>query len=109
MKDNLFRYWQVRDHYPQIPDGWSLCSLCGHQKISPAHFKVLDGWKHLKDEPNSARDIEILLESGEVVIGHHARDLSGENQPPFEGYFQKAGLSFTLVTNAKAWREIKKH
>lgn len=31
--------------------------------------------------------LEVMLWDGTVCLAHYARDLSGEEQPPFEGWF----------------------
>ena len=54
--------------------------------------------------------IEVLLpDEKTIVLGHWASDLSGEEQPPFEGWFTKSGEHrYCQITDPISWREINK-
>lgn len=64
-------------------------------------------WRDLASAPKNATDVELCLsfKSGEKCIGHWAEDLSGDEQPPFRGWFTKCGSGFTGVKPI-AWRPL---
>jgi hypothetical protein len=41
----------------------------------------------MSDAPRG-RTVRVKLESGEILDAHFAQDLSGEEQPPFQGWFK---------------------
>lgn len=45
----------------------------------------------------------VRRKDGREVEAHYACDLSGENQPPFEGWFERRGTYFSAVEPV-AWR-----
>lgn len=52
---------------------------------------------------------EVLSKDEKTVIeAHWASDRSGEEQPPFEGWFTKAGSSgYVQISDPISWRELK--
>lgn len=64
-------------------------------------------WQPMKTAPRNATDVRLKLKNGETVIGHWASDLSGEDQPPFEGWFEKKPhLNCFTEVKPFAWRSI---
>jgi hypothetical protein len=59
-------------------------------------------WQPMENAPKKG-EVEVKLESGEVVIAHFAQDLSGGEQPPFSGWFTGEG-GFYAGVNPLAWR-----
>lgn len=49
------------------------------------------GWRSLKSAPKNATWVWGKLASGEQVKMHWAEDLSGEEQPPFKGWYVRVG------------------
>lgn len=67
------------------------------------------GWRPMKDAPRNATEVELLLDDDQSVVAHFARDLSGEFQQPFEGWFFRHPESneFRSVWSTPvAWRPI---
>jgi hypothetical protein len=58
--------------------------------------------------PRDASWIEAKLYTGEIIQVHFASDLSGEEQPPFEGWFKDAGSYFSEVDvkEIELWRRL---
>lgn len=78
-------------HRPEIPEGWSLCSVCGSIRASDYHVELPDGWEPIATAPRNATWIQVLMTDGTEQRAHWAQDLSGEEQPAFRGWFVKAG------------------
>jgi len=68
-----------------------------------------NAWKTIAEAPK-AQTVEVLLSDEKTIVeAHWASDLSGEEQPPFEGWFVKAGEhSYSQIKTPVAWREINK-
>lgn len=66
-----------------------------------------EGWRSMTSAPTKGPivEVEVKTKDGRVVDAHFARDLSGDEQPPFEGWFEQAGSGFAQV-EAVAWRPI---
>lgn len=66
-----------------------------------------EGWRPMRTGPMTGPvvDVEVKTKDGRVVEAHFARDLSGDEQPPFEGWFTRAGSGFTQI-DPVAWRPI---
>jgi hypothetical protein len=61
------------------------------------------------DKSTAPKDIEFIgVDSeGEERLMHFAQDLSGEEQPPFSGFFYKAGSGTCLPVSFIKWRPQK--
>lgn len=66
---------------------------------------IYNDWQDINSAPKNSKWIEGLTKRDEIVKCHYACNLSGEEQPAFEGFFQKAGNSFFQVEILK-WRNI---
>lgn len=53
-------------------------------------FESDSSWKSMKDAPKDATRVLLKLPMGEEIVGHWACDMSGEEQPPFRGWFKKS-------------------
>jgi hypothetical protein len=62
-----------------------------------------EGWKPIGTAPQNATWFEGLTKDNEIVEVHYACDLSGEEQPPFKGYFDR---SYWQVLDIIKWRPI---
>jgi hypothetical protein len=45
----------------------------------------------MNSAPRNAKWLILLLNNGTTVRAHYAEDLSGEDQPPFRGWFEEMG------------------
>lgn len=63
-------------------------------------------WRLGTTAPQSATWIEAILPDGTVVNAHWACDESGEDQPPFRGWFVQAGTSYRQVPSPVFWRPL---
>lgn len=68
-------------------------------------------WQGMGDAPKG-RTVEVKLASGERLYAHFAQDLSGEEQPPFSGWFKQRSKThpeygFVQIDEPIAWREQK--
>ncbi len=67
----------------------------------------LDDWRLGRSAPKSATWVLIKLRNGTIWAAHFAQDLSGEDQPPFSGWFRFAGKrDYALLTESDPayWR-----
>lgn len=99
-----------RRHRFKAPIGATLCIWCGHPVTNTSlHYEpVPEGWEPMELAPMNARDVEVLLPDGESVIAHYAQDLSGEDCPPFKGWFVDAGSYNRQIETPIGWKAIKK-
>ena len=51
----------------------------------------MEEWKDMDTAPKNSSEFEGLDRHGDSYVVHYACDLSGEDQPPFEGYFTWVG------------------
>ena len=63
-------------------------------------------WLPMCEAPKDASEVEVMLDDGRIVIAHYACDLSGEEQPPFKGWFLHNGYYFGEI-NPTGWRPIR--
>jgi hypothetical protein len=69
-------------------------------------------WSLMDSAPRNAQWIEILQADGvNTCVAHWASDLSGEEQPPFEGWFRDQGTAngkqfAQIVPDPIAWRPL---
>lgn len=73
--------------------------------------KLLDieeGWRPMDEAPKNATWVFVRLPDGAEVAAHWASDLSGEEQPPFEGWFVggKHTSGFRQVKDPVLWRPL---
>lgn len=65
-----------------------------------------EGWNNLSTAPRNATWFEGLTKDYEIEKVHYASDLSGEDQPPFQGFFKKSG-GYNCEVNIIMWREFQ--
>lgn len=58
---------------------------------------VSEGWCNMDSAPKDGRNIKVRDKDGNETIAHFAQDLSGEEQPPFKGFFESRGRDFIQV------------
>lgn len=56
----------------------------------------IDRWK--------AKSVEVMHADGTICKAHWACDLSGEDQPPFIGWFTKCGNGYREIPQPMFWR-----
>ena len=47
------------------------------------------GWSEMAVAPKTGATIEVKLQDGTIITAHWAQDLTGEEQPPFQGWFDE--------------------
>lgn len=65
-------------------------------------------WETMDTAPKG-REVEVRMKNGKKLIAHFAQDLSGEEQPPFKGWFierskQHPEYGFIGIDDPVAWR-----
>lgn len=64
-----------------------------------------EGWLPIRSGPHNLTHVEVKDQNGDVYPdAHWASDRSGEEQPPFEGWFAPAGSGFRQIENPQYWR-----
>lgn len=67
------------------------------------------GWEGMKTAPQNASWVKVLMRDGTIHEAHFASDLSGEDQPPFEGWFIRASkpeYGFYGIDDPVAWQKL---
>ena len=62
------------------------------------------GWMAFETAPKTCKCISVICKDGSIHRVHYAKDLTGEDQPPFEGWFKDNGNCFAEVTNIIGWK-----
>jgi hypothetical protein len=84
-----FDRYKYRPHKFETFDDWNLCTWCGLSQVQGPHWKTPPaGWEPIETAPKNATKILAVYPGGSEVVVHWAQDLSGEDQPPFEGWFK---------------------
>lgn len=66
-------------------------------------------WQPMSSAPRNATWVELRGKDGLVERAHWASDLSGEDQPPFEGWFKESTKCFVGINfEPVAWRHQQK-
>lgn len=63
------------------------------------------GWMPMNLAPKTAKWITVQDQDGQEKRAHWASDLSGEEQPPFEGWFTESGREFVQIFPIQ-WRPL---
>lgn len=95
--------------YPACPPGTEY-----KPATSPEATGSAVPWQTISTAPKNGTSIEVQMISGKVYEdAHWASDLSGEEQPPFEGWFVPVKSSvdgrvmgFSQIATPKLWRPI---
>lgn len=67
-------------------------------------YGIPEGWTNPKDAPWGVWG-EVILRNGEVREAHRAQDLSGEEQPPYRGWFVAASVGHHYqIEDPVGWR-----
>jgi hypothetical protein len=61
-------------------------------------------WNPMETAPTDGKDFTALRADGTEVTVHYACDLSGEEQPPFKGFFVKRGNMYVELQDLKGWK-----
>jgi len=56
--------------------------------MSTTTANTVEAWHPISTAPQTQEDVRVLNADGEHVA-HYASDLSGEDQPPFKGWFSE--------------------
>ena len=70
----------------------------------PTATGLADSWQPIKTVPHNASWVEVKMRDGTVQRAHWASDLSGEEQPPFEGWFVDRKTYMLGIPEPVAWR-----
>jgi hypothetical protein len=71
---------------------------------APAAGSESDEWRSMKTAPHNASWVDVKMPDGTVQRAHWASDLSGDDQPPFEGWFKNCGTYYGVIPDPVAWR-----
>jgi hypothetical protein len=69
--------------------------------------KKVEGWLPMESAPKNATWVMVKMKDGEELEAHWAQDLSGENQPPFKGWFMKNSHTMIQIETPIKWKPIK--
>lgn len=65
-------------------------------------------WQPMETAPKG-KTVKVKPQSGKVLEAHYAQDLSGEDQPPFKGWFTKRSKThpeygYVQIDTPIAWK-----
>lgn len=63
-------------------------------------------WRPIRTAPKDATWIQVRMEDGTIHRAHWASNLSGEEQPPFEGWFVDRKTHFLGIHEPKEWKPL---
>lgn len=100
----------MRDKCPEHVRRRRGCPIC--ERISAALVESAlaapigsEAWQPMASAPRNATWVQVKMKTGETMEAHWASDLSGEDQPPFEGWFTHGGENyFRWIPDPIAWR-----
>jgi hypothetical protein len=69
--------------------------------IGAVSTSLITEWQDLETHPKNSKWVEGLRRDGSVVTCHYACNLSGEDQPPFKGFFKRSGDCYMQVDIVK--------
>lgn len=103
----------IEKHAEQLTEYLRLYWKDMHEKAASELKRADDalaalGWNPMRTAPKNATWIEVETKDGQICQAHWASDLSGEEQPPFEGWYvePKPGYSYRQVQPIQ-WRPLK--
>lgn len=70
---------------------------------------MAEKWQSIDTAPKG-RTVKVKLSSGKILKAHFAQDLSGEEQPPFQGWFTERSkvhpeYGFIQIDTPVAWKK----
>ncbi len=74
----------------------------------------MNHWQPIMSAPKNATEIEVKMKDGEIYPkAHWASDLSGEEHPPFQGWFvptiiDNEVVGYSEIAQPIEWRPIQK-
>lgn len=74
--------------------------------IDILYDEIKDGWREMGSAPRNATTVEVLMHNRTTKHAHWAQDLSGEEQPPFRGWFEKGEHFNSQIDDPIAWRYL---
>jgi hypothetical protein len=75
----------------------------------PIPLEWLDeGWLPMWAGPKDCTSVTVRTAEQIYPDAHFAQDLSGEEQPPFSGWFYPVGNGFRKIEKPRAWRPLTK-
>lgn len=95
-------------HDYEAPEGFRLCTWCGQERIDQRHFPTPSrGWLSMSSVPKNATKIQVIMRDGTKHEAHWAQDLSGEDMPPFRGWFRTDDDGgFSQIDEPVGWKPL---
>lgn len=82
------------EHYDEPPYSCARCSCKAYEPVAPpSGAPHQSGWRPIESAPKDASWFLGRLKDGDVRRVHYASDLSGSEQPAFQGFFYSTGNS----------------
>ena len=71
--------------------------------------EISDGiidWQPMSTAPQNGEWIQVKIWNEKIYLAHFAEDLSGEDQPPFSGWFTNCGRDYSSVGEPLGWQPL---
>src|SRR5689334_12958567 len=86
------------------PENTPTCGRLGARHKAAMQPELIEfDWRKMDSAPKDCSWVQGMLKDGSVVRMHYAEDLSGEEQPPFRGWFIEKKWGYLGVFPV-AWR-----
>lgn len=77
-----------------------------HLNLAELRLKMREGWREMRDAPLDCTWVDGLMADGSVQRVHYADSDGDGEQPPFRGWFVRAGRGFLGVDDPVLWRIV---
>jgi desulfoferrodoxin (superoxide reductase-like protein) len=63
-------------------------------------------WQHVTTEQHNGKWLDVMMSNGEIIRAHWAQDMSGEEQPPYRGWYREMGSIMGPIDDPILWRAV---
>lgn len=72
--------------------------------LAEIRLHMRDGWQPITAEQQHGKWLDVMMADGEIVRAHWAQDMSGEEQPPYRGWFRRIGSFNGQIGEPILWK-----
>lgn len=72
--------------------------------LAEIRIHMRDGWQSVTADQHHGKWLDVMMPDGAIIRAHWAQDMSGEEQPPFRGWFRKVGSFMAEIGEPILWK-----
>lgn len=72
--------------------------------LAQIRLHIRDGWQEVTNEQHNGKWMDVMLADGTVIRAHWAQNTSGEEQPPYRGWFKRVGNYMAQIDDPILWK-----